>query len=80
MRGKFYQVKADGKVYPVIPTQKTSSGEVTSFNADKTLGSPTVGQQSKYFSDMWIFSLCDKCRNIAVTESWLLHLSSKSNL
>ncbi len=37
VEGKFYQVKSDGKVYPVIPTQKTPFAEVISFHADKTL-------------------------------------------
>jgi len=35
--GKFYQVKTDGKVYPVNPAQNTPFGEVTFFKADKTL-------------------------------------------
>jgi acetolactate decarboxylase len=53
VEGKFYQVKADGKVYPVIPTQKTPFGEVTSFNADKTLdivGIPDLKQLEDYLS------------------------------
>jgi acetolactate decarboxylase len=37
VEGKFYQVKADGKVYPVVPTQKTPFSEVTYFNPNKTL-------------------------------------------
>ncbi len=51
--GKFYQVKADGKVYPVIPTQKTPFAEVTSFNADKTLDIgeiPNLKQLEDYLS------------------------------
>ncbi len=35
--GKFYQVKTDGRAYPVNPAQKTPFGEVTFFKADKTL-------------------------------------------
>lgn len=35
--GRFYQVKTDGKAYPVSPAQKTPFGEVTFFKADKTL-------------------------------------------
>lgn len=35
--GKFYQVKTDGKVYPVSPPQKTPFGQVTFFKADQTL-------------------------------------------
>ena len=35
--GKFYQVKTDGKAYPVSPAQKTPFGEVTFFKAEKTL-------------------------------------------
>ena len=35
--GKFYQVKTDGKVYPVNPAQNTPFGEVTFFKADQTL-------------------------------------------
>ncbi|HEY9073255.1 MAG TPA: acetolactate decarboxylase [Desulfobaccales bacterium] len=33
--GKFYQVKSDGKAYPVNPSQKTPFGEVTFFKAEK---------------------------------------------
>lgn len=35
--GKFYQVKTDGRAYPVSPAQKTPFGEVTFFKADKIL-------------------------------------------
>ncbi|MCX5892728.1 MAG: acetolactate decarboxylase [Deltaproteobacteria bacterium] len=35
--GKFYQVKTDGRAYPVNPAQKTPFGEVTFFKADQTL-------------------------------------------
>jgi acetolactate decarboxylase len=35
--GKFYQVKTDGKVYPVAPTQKTPFCEVVFFKPDQTL-------------------------------------------
>jgi acetolactate decarboxylase len=51
--GKFYQVKVDGKVYPVIPTQKTPFGEVAFFKADKTLDIgeiPDLKQLEDYLS------------------------------
>ena len=32
--GKFYQIKSDGKVYPVDDLQKTPFAVVTSFNED----------------------------------------------
>ena len=35
--GQFYQVKTDGKAYPVDPAQKTPFGEVTFFKAEKVL-------------------------------------------
>jgi acetolactate decarboxylase len=35
--GQFYQVKTDGRAYPVGPAQKTPFGEVTFFKAGKTL-------------------------------------------
>jgi acetolactate decarboxylase len=35
--GQFYQVKADGKAYPVSPAQKTPFCQVTFFQAEKTL-------------------------------------------
>lgn len=35
--GKFYQVKVDGRVYPVAPTQKTPFCEVVFFKAEQTL-------------------------------------------
>lgn len=35
--GQFYQVKSDGKVYPVSPAQKTPFAEVAFFKAEKTL-------------------------------------------
>jgi acetolactate decarboxylase len=51
--GKFYQVKTDGKAYPVSPTQKTPFGEVTFFKADKTLelnGTPDLKQLEQHLS------------------------------
>lgn len=53
VEGKFYQVKADGKVYPVIPTQKTPFAEVISFHADKILdigGISNLKQLEDYLS------------------------------
>ena len=35
--GQFYQVKTDGRAYPVGPAQKTPYGEVTFFRTDQTL-------------------------------------------
>jgi len=35
--GKFYQVKADGKAYPVNPAQKTPFAQSTFFRPDQTL-------------------------------------------
>jgi acetolactate decarboxylase len=35
--GKFYQVKTDGKVYPVALTRKTPFAEVTFFKTEQTL-------------------------------------------
>ncbi len=40
--GRFYQVKSDGQVYPVAPTQKTPFAEVTFFRADKTLDATEI--------------------------------------
>ncbi len=40
--GRFYQVKSDGRVYPVAPTQKTPFAEVTFFRTDKTLDAPAI--------------------------------------
>ena len=40
--GRFYQVKSDGQVYPVAPTQKTPFAEVTCFRTDKTLDAPEI--------------------------------------
>lgn len=35
--GRFYQVKTDGRAYPVSPAEKTPFAEVTFFQADKIL-------------------------------------------
>ena len=52
--GKFYQVKADGKVYPVSPTQKTPFAEVTFFKAGQPLElaeTPDLKQLGQHLSD-----------------------------
>lgn len=38
--GVFYQIRADGRVYPVAGTMKTPFAEVTFFKADKTVSLP----------------------------------------
>jgi acetolactate decarboxylase len=51
--GKFYQVKTDGKVYPVNPAQKTPFAEVVFFKADRTLDPgeiPDLKQLESYLS------------------------------
>jgi acetolactate decarboxylase len=41
--GKVYQLKTDGKVYPVADTMKTPLAAVTFFKADQTLPLPKAG-------------------------------------
>ncbi|MCL4502837.1 MAG: acetolactate decarboxylase [Deltaproteobacteria bacterium] len=40
--GRFYQVKTDGKVYPVAPAQKTPFAEVTFFRTDKSVNAADI--------------------------------------
>ena len=48
--GKVYQLKTDGKVYPVADTMKTPLAAVTFFKADKSLTIPKAGS----FNDMTV--------------------------
>ncbi len=43
LNGKVYQLKTDGKVYPVADTMKTPLAAVTFFKADKSLAIPKAG-------------------------------------
>ena len=52
--GKFFQVKTDGKAYPVSPDQRTPFAEVVFFKADQTLdlSEPLdLKQLEQYLSD-----------------------------
>ncbi|MFI5332032.1 MAG: acetolactate decarboxylase [Desulfobaccales bacterium] len=52
--GRFYQVKTDGQVYAVAPTQKTPFAEVTFFRTDQTLDAteiPDLKQLERYLSE-----------------------------
>jgi acetolactate decarboxylase len=54
--GKFYQVKTDGKVYPVADAMQTPFAAVTFFQADKTLdlSEPLdLKQLESYFLTQW---------------------------
>jgi acetolactate decarboxylase len=52
--GRFYQVKSDGKVYPVNPAQKTPFAEVTFFRTGKSLNAaeiPDLKKLEQYLSE-----------------------------
>ncbi len=53
--GKFYQIKADGKVYPVIDTMTTPFASVTFFNIDRKMeleGGMNFEELQKYLDKM----------------------------
>jgi acetolactate decarboxylase len=53
--GEFYQIRANGRVYPVTATQKTPFAEVTFFQADKTRRlkkTLTYGQLTAYLDGL----------------------------
>lgn len=47
LNGEFYQIKADGKVYPIAENEKTPFAVVTFFKPDKTVTLPRISNMKE---------------------------------